>query len=148
MADEVQAHLEVAEDGQLVLVDPQAFAAMLAVNKHNCLATAAVNAERIAYFKERVVTLGRTAVDTVIVILNVDDPNGGALAAALMPGMDRLWQGYRDEGKTPYARGLAVREGVLQFVYGQCHVTREEVESVTGLAVVIVDHGTAVILQA
>lgn len=72
------------------------------------------NIERIEHFKQRVEALGRSGRDTVITLLNVDDPVGGILAEILMPNHD--WQRYRDAGEMPLARGMAPKEGVIAFL--------------------------------
>ena len=43
-----------------------------------------MNSERIEHFKRRLIELNKTAADCVIVVINVDDPDGGPLANALM----------------------------------------------------------------
>ncbi|HKR81995.1 MAG TPA: hypothetical protein VJR27_03265 [Candidatus Saccharimonadales bacterium] len=72
------------------------------------------NAERMIHFKRRAEELGRSGEDTVITLINVDDPVGKILADRLMPGQD--WQSYRDAGETPVARGLASKSGIPQFL--------------------------------
>ncbi len=97
-------------DGQLVLDDPVALGMARAVEKHNCKLTLAENVERIGHFRKRVVELGRTPKEVVIVVINVDDAFGGCVAELLMPGHD--WQAYRDRGEVPFARGIADRGGL------------------------------------
>ena len=58
-----------------------------------------------------------------------------------MPGHD--WQSYRDRGETPFARGLAGREGVRSFLEMIDREAMEKLRSFDGLAVVVVDHGVA-----
>jgi hypothetical protein len=72
------------------------------------------SAERVMHFKQRVSELGRSGQDTVITVLNVDDPIGGVLADILMPDHD--WQRYRDAGEVPVARGLASKSGISEFL--------------------------------
>lgn len=76
----------------------------------DCIGFFAANADRIKHFAGRVVELGRSGADTVITLIDVDDPtgNGRIFADLLMPGQD--WQQYRDRGETPVARGLAAKE--------------------------------------
>ena len=81
-------------DGQLVLDDPDALAVTRAIGKINCKNTVDACADRVAHFRRRVVALSLPPSSVVIVLLNVDDPHGGALADVLMPGHD--WQVYRD----------------------------------------------------
>ena len=78
--NEQQARVEVGPDGQLILIDPTFAAVVKAIAKHNCKNTLEANADRIAHFRNRVVELGRSPKDTVIVIANVDDKAGGILA--------------------------------------------------------------------
>ena len=99
-------------DGQLVLDDPDAVAVIHAVEKHNCRNTFEMNADRVAHFKRRLAERDMTADQAVIVLLNVDDVHGGPLADALMPGHN--WQEIRDRGELPFARGLAMREGIQE----------------------------------
>jgi hypothetical protein len=75
-----------------------------------CLDFFALNAERIRHFSERIEALGRSGADTIITLIDVDDPtgNGAVLAELLMPGHD--WQQYRDKGVPAVARGLADKE--------------------------------------
>lgn len=65
---------------------------------------------RILHFVRRAKELGRGESDTLIVVLDVDDELGGAMADELMPGHD--WQRYRDRGEKPVARGLTELDGV------------------------------------
>ncbi len=69
---------------------------------------------RLAHFARRVRALGRDPTTLVIVVLEVDDPVGGALADALMPGHD--WQAIRARGEMPVACGLAEKRGVAEAV--------------------------------
>ncbi len=76
----------------------------------DCVGFFAANSDRMRHFAGRVVELGRSGADTVITLIDVDDPTGHGrlLADLLMPGED--WQQYRDRGETPVARGLAAKE--------------------------------------
>jgi hypothetical protein len=128
-------------DGQLVLDDPDALAVFQAVGKHNCKGTFEMNKERVAHFVGRIEEKGLSPADIVIVILNVDDSHGGPIADMLMPGHD--WQEFRDRGETPYARGLATREGI-QGILGEFDKdAAEELAGIEGVAVVVVDHMVA-----
>ncbi|MBI4434959.1 hypothetical protein HY635_04085 [Candidatus Uhrbacteria bacterium] len=133
-------------DGQLVLDDPDAVAVLRAVGKHNCRNTLELNADRVAHFKRRLTERGMTASEAVIVLLNVDDQNGGQIAEVLMPGHN--WQEYRDRGEVPFARGLAMREGIegaLDFFDKEAAIKLREM---TEAAVVVVDHGVAEVFPA
>lgn len=137
--DEPQARVEVGPDGQLILIDPMGAAVAKAVAKHNCKNTLAINADRVEHFRNRVIQLGRNPKDTVIVLANVDDTAGGILAEALMPGFS--WDEIRARGEIPFARGLAARDGVVEFVkkVDPDIVVDDDPQQVQ---VIVVDHGT------
>jgi len=137
--DEPQARVEVGPDGQLILIDPVGAAVIKAVSKHNCKNTLAINADRVEHFRNRVVQLGRNPKDTVIVLANVDDMAGSILAESLMPGFS--WDEIRARGEIPFARGLAARDGVVEFVK---KVDPELVvdDDPQQVQVIVVDHGT------
>ncbi len=135
-------------NGELVVDDPDACAIFRVVQKHNCRVTLDLNADRIAYFKHRLSERGLTAAQAVIVILNVDDPNGAVLAEVLMPGHN--WQEYRDRGEVPFARGLAMRDGIQKALGVIDKDAAEKLEEMTdvAVAVVVVDCGVAEIFPA
>jgi len=133
-------------DGQLVLDDPVAVEVIRAVEKHNCQGTLELNADRVEHFKQRVVELNKTASDVVIVLVNVDDVNGGLLADALMPGMN--WQEIRDRGEIPFARGLADREGIQEALTIFDQEAATKLQEMTEIAVVVVDRGVAEVFPA
>jgi hypothetical protein len=128
-------------DGQLVLDDPDAVAVIRAVEKHNCRNTLELNADRVAHFKKRLAERGMTADQAVIVLLNVDDVHGGPLADALMPGFN--WQEIRDRGEIPFARGLAMREGIQEALGTFDEEAAAKLRDMTDVAVVVVDRGVA-----
>ena len=128
-------------DGQLVLVDPVGFSVMQAVAKHNCKNTFKLNADRVLHFANRIVARGLSATDMVIIILNVDDVHGGPIAELLMPGNN--WDDYRARGEIPFARGLAERNDIEEIVATFDSEAAEKLRAVPGVAVVVVDHGTA-----
>ncbi len=145
--DYPRAVVRTLPDGTVVLDDPDALAVIRVIEKHNCKNTYDLNAERIAHFVRRIGERGQTGDDVVIVVINVDTPLGKPLADALMPGHD--WQAYRDRGEIPFARGLAVREGiqgVLDMIDKEAgdklRATRDQT------AVVVVDHGVVEIFNA
>lgn len=133
-------------DGQLVLDDPDAVAVIRAVGKHNCRITLRWNADRVVHFRNRLAERGMTADQAVIVLLNVDDVHGGPLADALMPGHN--WQEVRDRGEVPFARGLAMREGIQDALGTFDEEAAEKLRGMTGIAVVVVDHGVAEVFAA
>ncbi|MFA6918921.1 MAG: hypothetical protein WC244_02270 [Patescibacteria group bacterium] len=134
-------------DGVLVLDDPVALAFIQAVCKNNCRATLKMNTERVEHFKCRVAELNKSPEEVVIVVVNVDDVHGGPLAEALMPGYN--WQEIRDCGEIPFARGLAMREGIQ----GMLDILDQEgsgkkLREMAGVAVVVVDHGVTEVYEA
>lgn len=133
-------------DGQLVLDDPDAVAVIHAVGKHNCRNTLGLNADRVQHFKQRLTDRGMTANQAVIVILNVDDVHGGPLADMLMPGHN--WQEIRDKGEVPFARGLAMRDGIQEVLGTFDEEAAKKLLGMTGVAVVVVDHGVAEVFAA
>lgn len=133
-------------NGQLVLDDPDALAVFTVVNKRNCHNTLKINTDRVKHFKQRLGELGKTASDTVIVLLNVDDNYGGAIAEILMPGFD--WQEIRDRGEIPFARGLAGKEGIAGILGTFDKEAATKLRDMEHVAVVVVDHGVAEVFTA
>jgi len=133
-------------NGQLVLDDPIAVAVIHTVEKHNCRNTLELNADRVKHFKNRLAERGMTADQAVIVLLNVDDVHGGPLADALMPGHN--WQEIRDRGEIPFARGLAMREGIQGALDTFDKEAAEKLQGMTDIAVVVVDRGVAEVFAA
>lgn len=144
-SDEIRAVVREV-DGQLVLDDPDMLAVARVVDKHNCINTLNMNADRVAHFKQRMVELGATAQEVVIVLLNADDVNGGLLAEALMPRHD--WQVYRDRKEVPFARGLAGREGIQAALCIFDEQAATKLREMIEVAVVVVDHGVAEVFPA
>jgi len=143
------------EDGVAVLHDPAAEGVMAAVDAHNydiakanCVRMFNLNADRIAHFKGRAATLGRSDQEVVIVIINVDDVHGMLMVDNLMPGQDAMWQNFRDKGEIPVARGLAGRADIQKCIDLIDKIAAEKMRSLPGLLVVVVDHGTAEVFQA
>lgn len=132
--------------GQLVLDDPEALAVIRAVNKHNCKNTLELNADRVVHFKNRLAERGMTANQAVIVLLNVDDVHGGPLANILMPGQN--WQEIRDRGEVPFARGLAMRDGIQEALSAFDKDAATKLQGMNDVAVVVVDHGVAEVFTA
>jgi len=133
-------------DGQLVLDDPYAVAVIKAVEKHNCRNTLELNVDRVAHFKQRLMDRNMSADEAVIVVINVDDIHGGPLADALMPGHN--WQEIRDRGEVPFARGLAMRDGIQEFLeHFDCEAATK-LKEITDIAVVVIDRGVAEVFPA
>lgn len=133
-------------DGQLVLDDPDAVAMIRAVGKHNCQSTLDLNADRVKHFKQRMIDLGVTSDEVVIVVINVDDVHGGPIADVLMP--DFNWQEIRDRGEIPFARGLAQRSGIGEILEKFDTEAAAKLKEMANPAVVVVDHGVAEIFSA
>ena len=133
-------------DGQLVLDDPVAVAVISAVEKHNCRNTLELNADRVEHFKRRLTERGMTPDQAVIVLLNVDDVHGGPLADVLMPGFN--WQEIRDRGEVPFARGLAMRDGIQEALGTFDKDAAKKLKGMSDVAVVVVDHGVAEVFSA
>src|SRR5574338_846388 len=133
-------------DGQIVLDDPQALAIIRAIEKHNCGATLALNADRVIHFKKRIRDLGKTVQEVCIVILNVDDHNGGMLADILMPGYD--WDAIRAQGQIPFARGLTSRDTLQKGLVILDPEAGKKLEEAKGVAVVVMDHGVVEVFES
>lgn len=136
------ATVEIGPDGKLYLNDPVAFEVMQTVNKHNCTLIRNAQQDRIDHFRNRAVVLGYTPADVVILLANVDDARGNILAEATMPGHD--WQQYRDKGEIPFARGLAGRDGVLEFIK-QAFNQDIDMSVPDHVQVVVIDYDTFII---
>lgn len=133
-------------DGQLVLDDPVAVAVIHAVEKYNCHRTLELNADRVTHFKQRLADRGMASSEAVIVLVNVDDVHGGPLADALMPGMN--WQEIRNRGEVPFARGIALRDGIQEALDIFDQEAGTKLRGMTDVAVVVVDHGVAEVFPA
>ena len=140
MSDEPRATVREI-DGQLVLDDPDALAVARVVAKHNCKLTLEANADRVVHFTQRIRDRELSPTAVVIVLLNVDDPYGGILAEALMPGHN--WQQFRDRGEVPYARGLVMREGLLPGLEALDAEEAEKLRQNVGVAILVMDFGVA-----
>jgi hypothetical protein len=125
-------------DGKTVLVDPVAYAFMQAVNKANCENTYLAQIERLQHFKNRISEKGLDPKTVVINLINVDAPYGGEIAEALMPGYD--WQQHRDKGEIPFARGLAMREGMIEIIALIDKEVAEKIRNMEEVPVIVVDH--------
>lgn len=133
-------------NGQLVLDDPEAVAMIKAIGKHDCRSTLELNADRVEHFKRRLTERGMSPDQAVIVLLNVEDLHGGPLADVLMPGFN--WQEIRDRGEVPFARGLAMRDGIQEALCAFDRDAATKLQSMNDVAVVVVDHGVAEVFAA
>lgn len=135
------------DTGELILIDPEAVACATAVAKLNCRSTLVANADRVAHFVARITALDRSPDDVMIVVINVDTEIGGLLADALMPGHD--WQAVRDAGQVPFARGLAGRPTMVDFVARVDAVEAEKMQRARFRPIVlVVDHGVVAAFDA
>ncbi len=137
MNDEPRAYVTQDKNGNMVLVDPDV---MQVASQHNIAITYQNNAERIQHFRNRVVERGDDPKKVSIVVACVDDPHGKALADILMPGTD--WQAIRDRNEIPYARGLAGKQVLNEFLKFVDPNYTDTLMKTDKVAVVIVDHGT------
>jgi hypothetical protein len=139
-------------DGTVLMEDPAADGMIAAVethnriiNKKNCGRTLIEQCDRVQHFVNRIKERGDDPRDVVITLIRVDDPHGGPLADALMPGMN--WQLFRDRGEAPYARGLAGRE----FIQDALELFDPEAAKklrLMHIACVVIDHGVAEVFEA
>lgn len=118
----------------------------MAARKHECQFTYEDNKDHVERFKNRVVALGKTADEVVIVLINVDDFYGGPIADKFMPGVN--WQQIRDQGTIPFARGIVEREGMLKILERFDQMAAAKLRTMKQLAVVIVDHEVAEVFPA
>jgi hypothetical protein len=143
---EVRATVREVND-QIVLDDPDALATANAVAKHNCRLTLDGQVDRVAHFKQRVRCLQPD--DVVIVLLNVDGQIGRQLTEILMPGQDAMWQSLRDSGQVPFARGLAKRTGMQEFLDAVDRDAGDKLRAMADtVAVVVADHGVVEVFEA
>jgi len=133
---------EVREiDGQTVLIDPEGVAVVRAIAKLNCNKTFEANSGRVEHFKQRILQLDKNPKEVIIVVLNADDPHGGLLANHLMPNQD--WDEYRKLGQVPFARGLAMRQGIQEFLDLLDKEAGDKLRQLEGVAVLVMDYGVA-----
>jgi len=148
---EVSAFIKEKDD-QLILNDPVAEDVMRVVADHNkrvgkencrLIYEDLEQQERIKYFAARITQRGLNTNDAVIVLIGVDDVNGRPIVDHLMPGMDQMWQSFRDKGQKPFARGIVLRkevEELLEFIDKDTSIILKEYNDI---AVVVIDSGTA-----
>ncbi len=128
-------------DGQTVLVDPIAYSVMTAIAKENCYNTLKLNADRIDYFKNRIVEKGLNPEEMAIVVINVDARHGARIAELLMPNFN--WQEIRDKGEVPSARGLVYKNSMKEIINAFDTEAAKKISGGTGTIVIVVDHGVA-----
>lgn len=139
------------KDGQLILNDPIAEGVMTAIASHNkqvgkenCrfIYEDPEQQERIKHFTKRIAYRGLSNNDVVIALISVDDIYGRPLANHLMPGMDQMWQEFRDKGQKPFARGIVMRREMEETVSYIDKEAGSKLKEYNGIAVVVIDSGT------
>jgi hypothetical protein len=135
-------------DGLLVIDDPDAVAVIAAIGKVNCTGTLEHQRERVEYFKGRMAARGFGPKDVVIVLLNVNDDYGGAVADVLMPLSGAAWDEMRARGEIPFARGLADRTALTEIVSEFDPDCAAKLRGISGVAVVVMDHGVVEVFPA
>jgi hypothetical protein len=135
-------------DGQLVLIDPVAAGVIEAVNSYNskqynhCIITFHSQIDRVVHFAKRIKELNNDPKNVVILLANVDNDLGAALADALMPGYD--WQQFRDRGEVPFARGLVARAGIQSLLDNINPSEGEKLRNANdNIVVLVVDYDTS-----
>jgi len=118
-----------------LLIDPEFVHAVERENVRRLLVECQL--ERIHHFEGRIRDLGLTPRDYAIVILNVDDSNGAALADILMPGFD--WSAIRASGQIAFARGLASRPALQGVITGLAAAA--ELAAIDGVAILAMHRG-------
>ena len=105
------------------------------------------NAGHIRHLKQKAEEVGRTGEDSVVTLIDVDDPVGSKLADTLVPGHD--WQRYRNVSETPVMRSVATKDGVLDFLGNAGHeLATRELSASDDLMVVVLNSGVALVLDA
>lgn len=134
----------MSREKPVAIVDSSVVEIIRAIGRENCRRTLEGQRERVDYFVRGMIERG-VADRFVVVVLNVDDECGGVIARALMPGQDAYWDELRAQGAVPYARGLAVREGIQEALdMLDAHAAAELRRAVGPTAVVIDDGAIAV----
>jgi len=127
-------------DDPIARVDGDLVFMLAAIASANLLGAARLHSERIRHFQNRMAVLGRSAADTIITVLNGDDPIGAKIASLLMPpGWDTE---FRACGQIPYARGLAERVGLEALMNQAAPTVAALMAEITGVIVLVADHGT------
>ncbi len=142
----MDAHVVKDEQDNIVLIDPMAAAIVRIIGKKNCSIPFEGQINRMEHFKNRMKELNKSPNDVVIVLINVDDTNGNWMAEALMPGHD--WQQFRDKGEIPFARGLVMKDGIIEMLSKFDKEASEKLTSIKNeITVVVVDYSVAEIFE-
>lgn len=102
-------YVTYAEDGTLVLVDPDAAGVVEATAKDFCKKLLAANADRVAHFYERSRAYRAQGQEVCFVLLDTEDSRAAMLIAELMPGHTGH-TGHR------FARGLVNFDGMVSLL--------------------------------
>lgn len=139
------------KNGELILNDPVAEGIMIAVASHNkrvgkencrIVYEDPEQQERIKHFAERIRQRELNQREVVIVLISVDDIYGKPLVNHLMPGMDQMWQDFRNKGQKPFARGIVMRKEMEEIVSSIDNEAGVKLKEHKGIAVVVIDSGT------
>ena len=133
-------------DGRIILDDSVAVALLAAENKHNCRHTMEAQRNWIEHCQRRIAEQGIIPSDLVIVLLNVDDPNGGPVADHLMPNID--WQAFRVKDEIPIVRTLFNRQDIHNLLLQLDPAVANELNSISDTAVVVIDYGVFAVFAA
>jgi hypothetical protein len=126
--------------------DAQAMAIIDA--KIACRETLRSQAERVAHYVRRIGERGDHPGDVVIVVLAIDDPNGGSLASTLTPGRAPEWLAMRRRGEKPVTSALTVRASIARLLEMADADAAAKLENLRDVAaVVVLDHGVAEVFE-
>lgn len=127
--------------GDFVRFDPEEIGHSAAIAKLDCRRLYEESRDKITYYLGRFEPNDVTFETSVIVIINVDDPNGRLLAGMLMPAADM--HAIRARGETPIMRGLAMRDGMQEALEIFDPEAADKLKTFDGPAIVVVDQGVA-----
>ncbi|MEK7628277.1 MAG: hypothetical protein AAB421_02570 [Patescibacteria group bacterium] len=111
--------------------------------KWGCIATLKAQRKHLTDLKRLADAFGKTATDTVIVLINTHDENGGPIAHMIRPG--HHWDYNRVPGTIPYARDLAPRNDIGEMLELFDPEAALKLRDMTDqkLPIVVIDHGVA-----
>ncbi len=148
--EDVTEWVRVNGDGSVTAGGPITEGVVAAVAHHNrrvvmeaCRALLGESVERVRHFRGRMAALRIDPLDCAIVFLSVDDPLGGAMAEALVPGTD--WSPIRARGEAPFARGLVLRKGLVEALRERHPAEAETLAQTGGVVAVVVAHGVVLV---
>jgi hypothetical protein len=122
--------------------------AIIHIGKPNCCNTLELPVDCVEHFRNRLAERGITVAEAVIVLLNVDDINGGPLADVLMPGHNWQEPEVRDRREVPFIRGLVMRDFIEEALDAFDKEAAMKLKGIRGLAVVVVNSGAAAVFTA